>query len=417
MGDRVAVLRKGELQQVDSPQQALRPPGQPVRRELHRQPRDEPGRGAARAPRRRSRLRLSAVRTLALPPELVARAPGTRGVRGKTIGLGIRPEQLEDAAVAAPVPAHGRLRGRVVTDRTARLGAARPRRDRGGAGGHAGGRGEVARGRRPLAGGRAGERGARTSHGRHRPLRDRLACPRRRRRSRCGSIPAGCTSSTSTPRPRSGSREPSGGGRGTRDGCDTGGMMDEGVVDRLQVARACPCTRPGSTSACSATGRRTATRCRSPPGSHPRRSTPAFSGSRPGASCIRCEPAPGRSTSASPRTNSSTASGTSSTSRLHTSREHSPSWPCSSRQPRCSRSPASMRSERTLASSSTPRAKRSTSPYGPTTSSTCTTARRRPRAECPDLRDALRRGERWPSAPGSSTATSRSSPTGSAAAC
>ena len=36
MGDRVAVMRKGELQQVADPQDALRPPGQPLRRRLHR---------------------------------------------------------------------------------------------------------------------------------------------------------------------------------------------------------------------------------------------------------------------------------------------------------------------------------------------------------------------------------------------
>ena len=50
MGDRVAVMRKGELQQVDDPQTPLRPSRQPVRRRLHRQPGDEHGRCDARAP-------------------------------------------------------------------------------------------------------------------------------------------------------------------------------------------------------------------------------------------------------------------------------------------------------------------------------------------------------------------------------
>ena len=53
MGDRVAVMRKGELQQVADAAGALRPPGQPLRRRLHRQPGDEHGRGDARARRRR----------------------------------------------------------------------------------------------------------------------------------------------------------------------------------------------------------------------------------------------------------------------------------------------------------------------------------------------------------------------------
>ena len=42
MGDRVAVLKDGLLQQVDTPARALRPARQPLRRRLHRLPRDEP---------------------------------------------------------------------------------------------------------------------------------------------------------------------------------------------------------------------------------------------------------------------------------------------------------------------------------------------------------------------------------------
>ena len=51
MGDRVAVMRKGELQQVAAPQELYDRPAQPLRRRLHRQPRDEPRRGDARARR------------------------------------------------------------------------------------------------------------------------------------------------------------------------------------------------------------------------------------------------------------------------------------------------------------------------------------------------------------------------------
>ncbi len=68
MGDRVAVMRKGELQQVADPTDSLRPAAQPLRRRVHRQPVDEHARGdggalerepragarrAAGAPRRR----------------------------------------------------------------------------------------------------------------------------------------------------------------------------------------------------------------------------------------------------------------------------------------------------------------------------------------------------------------------------
>ena len=46
MGDRVAVMSMGVLQQVDAPAAALRRAGEPVRRELHRHAADEPLRGA-----------------------------------------------------------------------------------------------------------------------------------------------------------------------------------------------------------------------------------------------------------------------------------------------------------------------------------------------------------------------------------
>ena len=49
MGDRVAVLRAGELQQVGHADRGLRPPGEPLRRRVHRLAADEP------RPRRRSR--------------------------------------------------------------------------------------------------------------------------------------------------------------------------------------------------------------------------------------------------------------------------------------------------------------------------------------------------------------------------
>ena len=51
MGDRVAVMRKGELQQVADAADALRPAGQPLRRRLHRLAGDEHGRGHGRARR------------------------------------------------------------------------------------------------------------------------------------------------------------------------------------------------------------------------------------------------------------------------------------------------------------------------------------------------------------------------------
>ena len=51
MGDRIAVMKDGVLQQCDTPMDALYPPGQHVRRRLHRHAVDElPARDAAQRP-------------------------------------------------------------------------------------------------------------------------------------------------------------------------------------------------------------------------------------------------------------------------------------------------------------------------------------------------------------------------------
>jgi multiple sugar transport system ATP-binding protein len=114
MGDRVAVLRKGELQQVDPPQRLYDEPanlfvasfiGSPemnlVEAVLERD-----GDGLA--------CRIGAQR-LALPAETVGARPALEGYVGRTIGLGIRPEQLEDAALAGGGAAGTTLQGKVLT--------------------------------------------------------------------------------------------------------------------------------------------------------------------------------------------------------------------------------------------------------------------------------------------------------------
>ena len=72
MGDRVAVMRKGELQQVATPQDALRPAREPLRRRLHRQPGDEHAR------RRRSSARTATLVAVA------RRASGSRSTRRRS---------------------------------------------------------------------------------------------------------------------------------------------------------------------------------------------------------------------------------------------------------------------------------------------------------------------------------------------
>src|SRR3989442_15831561 len=99
MGDRVAVLRKGELQQVDSPQQVYDRPANLFVASFIGSP--EMNLVEARLERGDGGLvcRLAG-QELALPPELVRARPGLDAYAGKTIGLRIPPEPPEDAALA-----------------------------------------------------------------------------------------------------------------------------------------------------------------------------------------------------------------------------------------------------------------------------------------------------------------------------
>jgi multiple sugar transport system ATP-binding protein len=114
MGDRVAVLRKGELQQVAAPQQLYDRPanlfvasfiGSPEMNLVEAGLEQVDGRLLCRI----------AGQGLVIPTELVRARPALERYVGRTIGLGIRPEQLEDAALTGDVPLESRLRGKVVT--------------------------------------------------------------------------------------------------------------------------------------------------------------------------------------------------------------------------------------------------------------------------------------------------------------
>ena len=200
MGDRVAVMRKGELQQVGRPADALRPPGQPLRRRLHRLAGDEHGRGDDRAAKRQPSRSRSAARRSSWTrrrPQAVRRS---ESYEGRAVILGIRPEHLEDVSLAPDTPPDRRLRGHGRAPRGARLGAdgalhrrGRPRRPRPRR------RKELARdvGTRPR--GRHRDRRTRCSSAGSAPAR---TSPRASR-SRCRSTRARCISST--PRRVSGS--------------------------------------------------------------------------------------------------------------------------------------------------------------------------------------------------------------------
>ena len=83
MGDRVAVIKAGVLQQVGEPAVPLRQPGQHLRRRLHRLPADEHGRGQARAAAATTSRCSSASATLPLHDERVAERPALADYVGR----------------------------------------------------------------------------------------------------------------------------------------------------------------------------------------------------------------------------------------------------------------------------------------------------------------------------------------------
>ncbi len=113
MGDRVAVMRKGELQQVAAPQDLYDRPvnlfvggfiGSPSMNMLE-----------ATVSRRNGgyALALGGSHELTLGAEDVSRHPALASYDGRPVILGIRPESLEEASLAADAPAGSRLEGRV----------------------------------------------------------------------------------------------------------------------------------------------------------------------------------------------------------------------------------------------------------------------------------------------------------------
>jgi multiple sugar transport system ATP-binding protein len=113
MGDRVAVMRRGELQQVDSPQQLYDRPvnlfvggfiGSPAMNMLEATLEPSNGELAAAVGSQR----------ILLGEEKLSAHPALRAYAGRRVILGIRPEDLEDAALAPDTPLDRQLTGRVV---------------------------------------------------------------------------------------------------------------------------------------------------------------------------------------------------------------------------------------------------------------------------------------------------------------
>jgi multiple sugar transport system ATP-binding protein len=112
MGDQVAVMRKGELQQVADPQKLYDRPvnlfvagfiGSPAMNMVEAKVERQDGAVAVDLGGQK----------LAIDRESLAYHPGLADYDGQSVIVGIRPEHLEDAALARDTPADRRLRGNV----------------------------------------------------------------------------------------------------------------------------------------------------------------------------------------------------------------------------------------------------------------------------------------------------------------
>jgi multiple sugar transport system ATP-binding protein len=112
MGSRVAVMRKGEIQQVDDPQTLYDRPvnlfvggfiGSPSMNMLDAVIESSNGGLAAKL----------AHQTISLGPEALQNHPALKSYIGKQVILGIRPEDLEDAALESDAPPERLLHGRL----------------------------------------------------------------------------------------------------------------------------------------------------------------------------------------------------------------------------------------------------------------------------------------------------------------
>jgi multiple sugar transport system ATP-binding protein len=120
MGDRVAVIRKGVLQQVDTPQ------------ELYDHPKNLFVAGFIGSPAM-NLMEASLARSngavtidfggfhLPIPDQVLAENPDLKAFEGRKVVLGIRPEDMEDASLVADAPADRRIRSTV--DLTEALGS------------------------------------------------------------------------------------------------------------------------------------------------------------------------------------------------------------------------------------------------------------------------------------------------------
>ena len=113
MGDRVAVIRKGVLQQIDTPQYLYDHPANLFVAGFI----GSPSMNIVGATLARNDGKLTAEfggYRLAIPEEVLGERPDLKGYEGKEVVLGIRPEDMEDASLVPDAPADHRIRSAVI---------------------------------------------------------------------------------------------------------------------------------------------------------------------------------------------------------------------------------------------------------------------------------------------------------------
>jgi multiple sugar transport system ATP-binding protein len=111
MGDRVAVLKDGYLQQVDTPQNLYDEPTNVFVAAFIGSPSMNLYEGQLTL-NGDSSVQIGSQR-VALAPELLSKRPALQQYSGQRVVVGIRPEDFEDAAIATSAPADRRLKAKV----------------------------------------------------------------------------------------------------------------------------------------------------------------------------------------------------------------------------------------------------------------------------------------------------------------
>jgi multiple sugar transport system ATP-binding protein len=113
MGDRVAVIRKGMLQQVDSPQYLYDHPENLFVAGFIGSPAMNMVEGDLTRANGSLALEFGGT-TLQIPDDVLSSRPALKGFEGKPIVVGIRPEDMEDATLVSDAPANRRIRSHVI---------------------------------------------------------------------------------------------------------------------------------------------------------------------------------------------------------------------------------------------------------------------------------------------------------------